>query len=94
MIKKTFAATTQWACNIYRLPMCKHFKSRFPGLNVHRHNEPVATDSVFLDVPAIDDGATCAQLYFGTKTFVSDISGMKNQTDAAFVATLEDNICK
>lgn len=43
MIKKTFAATTQWAHNIYCLPRHKHLKSRFPGLNVPWHNEPVAT---------------------------------------------------
>ena len=90
VIKKTFAATTQFARNAYRLPFRKHFKSRFPALNVHRRQEPVATDTVYADTPAIDDGATCAQIFVGRKSLVTDVYGMK--TDKEFINTLEDNI--
>jgi hypothetical protein len=44
-IKRTFAATTHYA----RIPMSttlkKHYKSPFLAMNVHRCDEPVATDS-------------------------------------------------
>jgi hypothetical protein len=39
-----------------RLPLQKHFKSRFPAANVSRLNEIVATDTFFFDIPALDDG--------------------------------------
>ena len=55
VIKKTFAKTTQYARNIVRLPFHTHLKSRFPALNVRRRNEPVATDTVWVDEPAIND---------------------------------------
>ena len=90
VIKETFARTTQMA----RMPMSEtlknFFKSMYPALNVQRRNEPVATDTVYSDTPAIDDGSTSAQLYFGTKSTLTDVYGMK--TDKQFVNTLEDNI--
>jgi len=91
VIKKTFfAVTTQYARNVYCLPFRKHFKSHFPALNVHRHQEPVATDTVYADTPAIDDGSTCAQIFVGRESLVTDVYGMK--TDKEFINTLEDNI--
>ena len=57
---------------------------------MHRRNEPVPTDTVYADTPAIDDGSTCAQLFFGTKTYVTEVYGMK--TDRQFINTLEDTI--
>jgi hypothetical protein len=90
VIKETFARTTQMA----RMPMSEtlknFFKSMYPTLNVQCRNEPVATDTVYSDTPAIDDGSTSAQLYFGTKSTLTDVYGMK--TDKQFVNTLEDNI--
>ena len=56
------------------------------------HNEPVATDSVFADVPAIDDGSTIAQIYVGQNTLFTDVYPMK--TEKQFFNTLEDNIRK
>ncbi|HET7637806.1 MAG TPA: hypothetical protein VFK47_03615, partial [Ktedonobacteraceae bacterium] len=92
VIKRTFAATTQLARNVYRLPMRKHFRSRFPALNVLRRNEPVATDTIWSDTPAFGCGSICAQLFVGRKTLQTDVYGMK--TDKEFVNTLEDNIRK
>jgi hypothetical protein len=68
----------------------KHYKSPFPALNVKRRDEPVATDIVFSDTPAIDGGETCAHIFVGTETLVTDVYGMK--TEKQFVNTLEDNI--
>ena len=67
-IQKTFANTTQWATTPTRFPMRKHFKSRFPGFNIPRRNEAVATDTIFSDTPAIDSGVTMAQLFVGKDT--------------------------
>ena len=90
VIKETFARTTQMA----RMPMSEtlknFFRSPYPAMNVHRRNEPVATDTFYSDTPAIDDGATSAQIFFGTKTTLTDVYGMKS--DKQFVNTLEDNI--
>ena len=70
----------------------KFYKSPFPACNVLRRDESVATDTVYSDTPAVDDGATCAQVFFGTKSLLADCYGMK--TDKEFVNTLEDNIRK
>ena len=91
IIKRTFEKTTQYA----RIPMGttllkKHYKSPNPALNVQRRNESVATDTVYSDTPAVDDGSTVAQIFVGTETLVTDIYGIK--TDKQFVNTLEDNI--
>jgi len=92
IIKQTFAATTQYACNTYHLPFCWHYCSKFPALNVDQCHEAVATDTVFSDTPAIDNGATMAQIFIGHETYVADVYGMKSM--AQFTSTLEDNIRK
>ena len=92
VIKKTFAVTTQFSRFLPRYPFRKHFKSRNPATNVHRRQEPVATDTVFADGPAICDGSTCAQIFVGRKSLVTDVYGMK--TEKQFVSTLQDNIRK
>ena len=90
IVKRTFQATTQ----LGRLSSATHLKWQYhslnPALNVHCHNEPVATDTIYANTPAIDDGSTCAQLFFGTKTYVTEVYGMK--TDCQFINTLEDTI--
>ena len=91
-IKRTFDCTTRWARSVEHRPFRKHFKSRFPALNVHRRREPVATDTVYSDTPAIDSGVTSAQIFVGTQSMVTDVYGMKSDKD--FVNTLEDNIRK
>ena len=90
IVKRTFQATTQ----LGRLSSATHLKWQYrspnPALNVHHRNEPIATDTVYADTPAIDDGSTCAQLFFGTKTYVTEVYGMK--TDRQFINTHEDTI--
>jgi len=71
-IKDTFKCTTRWAQYTGTYPLCKHFKSRFPALNVHQRNEPVATDTIFSDTQAVDNGLTCAQIFVGTESLVTD----------------------
>ena len=90
VIKKTFAATTQFFRNSYRLPFRKHYKSRFPSANVSRRNETVATDTMYSDTPAIGNGAKACQVYVGRSSLVTDIYPM--MTDKYFFKTLEDCI--
>jgi hypothetical protein len=89
-IKKTFEHTTQLA----RMPMStilkKQYKSANPALNVHPRDEPVATNTIYSDTPAIDCGVTSAQLFVGTKTHTTDVYPIKS--DKQFVNTLLDNI--
>ena len=72
--------------------MKKCYKSPFPACNVHRRSEPVATDTVYSDTPAIDSGVTAAQFFVGTESLVCNVYPM--QSDKQFVNTLQDNIRK
>ena len=89
-IKHTWLNSTQFA----RIPMSthlkRHFKSPFPAHNVHRRSEPIATDTVYSNTPAVDNGAKYAQFFVGTESMVCDVFPMK--TDKQFVNTLEDII--
>jgi hypothetical protein len=89
-IKRTFDVTTQYACGRVSDTIKQHWRSRFPACNVKRRNEPVATDTVFSDTPAVDCGVAAAQLFVGRESLVADVYGLK--TDKEFVNTLEDNI--
>ena len=59
-------------------PMRKHLKSRNPALNIPRRHEPVATDTVFSDTPAVDSGVKQAQGFVGRDTLVADAYPMKS----------------
>ena len=45
------------------------------------HYKPVATENIYSDTPAIDDGSTCAHMFIGTKSIVLDVYGMKIDKD-------------
>ena len=64
-IRKPFAKTTQYYRNMYRLPLCKYFKTRFPGANVGRRQGKVAMDTSFSDTPAIGGAGKIAHKYVG-----------------------------
>ncbi|KAL7564901.1 hypothetical protein ACA910_009390 [Epithemia clementina (nom. ined.)] len=68
----------------------KHFKARNPVLNIPWHHEPVATDTIFSDTPAVDHGGKMAQIFVGRRTLVCDAYGIKSTKQ--FVNTLQDNI--
>ena len=70
----------------------KHIKSCNPVFNIPRHSEAVATDTIFLDTPAVDDGSTMAQFFCGCDTLVCDAYGIKSTKQ--FINTLSDNIRK
>ena len=65
-------------------------KSRNPAIIIPRRHEPVATDVVFSDTPAVDSGVKQAHVIVGRDTLVADAYPMKSGKQ--FVNTLEDNI--
>ena len=90
-VQKTMEQSTQWGVSIPdTFPMKKHLKSRNPALNIPRRHEPVATDTVFSDTPAVDSCVKQAQVFVGRDTLVADAYPMKSGKQ--FVNTLEDNI--
>ena len=56
-VQRSMEQSTKWGVSIPNTcPMKKHLKSRNPALNTSRRHEPVATDTVFSDTPAVDSG--------------------------------------
>ena len=78
-IKDTFNVTTRHGTAPHTQDYIKkHFKSRNPVFNIPRCSEAVATDTIFSDTPAVDDGSTMAQFFCGRDTPVCDAYGIKS----------------
>ena len=92
-IKDTFNVTTRHGTAPHTQDYIKkHFKSCNPVFNISRHSEAVATDTIFSDTPAVDDGSTIAQFFCDCDTLVCDADGIKSTKQ--FINTLSDNIRK
>ena len=91
-IRKTFQVTTQFATNVTSGPHIQQtIKSPYPANNVLRRNEPVAADTIYAEVAAVDtNGQDKAELYVGRRSLVIGWHGMKS--DNEFVDTLLDEI--
>ena len=90
VITDTFRNTTQFYPSVPPNHLRKRYKSPYPACNIPRREEPLATDTVYSDTPAIDNGCKVAQIFVGTKSMVTDVFGMK--TEKQFVNTLQDII--
>jgi len=82
--------STSWCIDAFCQNSTLMFKSPNPVFNVMCWNEPVATNTIYSDTPAIDGGETYTQIFIGTKILLTDIYGMKSS--ANFPSTLMDNI--
>ena len=92
-IKDTFNVTTRHGTAPHTQDYIKkHFKSRNHVFSIPRCSEAVATDTIFSDTPAVDDGPTMAQFFCGHDTLVCDAYGIKSTKQ--FINTLSDNIRK
>ena len=95
-IKKTLEATTQYYRATVHHPFHKHFKSRFPAVNVRRIPEWFSTDTLFSEVPAFDDGipghggCCMIQIYMGLISHF--FAGYPMSSEANVPSTLEDFI--
>ena len=80
VIKDTYQVTSRFGGTIPQHDyLKKHFKSRNPVVNIPRRHDPVATDAIFSDTPAINDGSTMAHFFVGRDTLVCDAYGIKSQ---------------
>ena len=71
VIQDTYKVTSRFGGTIPRHDyLKKHFKSRNPVFNIPRRNEAVATDTIFSDTPAINDGSTMAQFFVGRDRYL------------------------
>ena len=63
----TIQARLDRTTQFYRAPMStvlkKHFKSSYPVCNVQVRNKPVAIDTVYSDIPAINNRCNVAQSF-------------------------------
>ena len=92
IIQDTYKVTSRFGGTIpHHDFLKKHFKSRNPVFNIHRRNEPVATDTIFSDTPAINDGSTMAQFFVGKDTLVCDTYGIKSQKQFINTLIYDDN---
>ena len=89
-IKQTFERTTQYARMPFGTTLKHIFRSSNPYFNVRKRKEPVASDIIYADEPAVDNGSTAAVLFVGKDSNVVDAYGIKS--DKEFVETLQDNI--
>ena len=74
-----------------RIPLRQHFKARNRSLFVKRLRETFATDTFFSSKTGIN-GETCAQIYVGKKSHLTEIFGMT--TESQMHETLQDFIRK
>ena len=92
-IKDIFNVTTRHGAAPHTQDYIKnHFEPRNLVFSIPRCSEAVATDTIFSDTPAVDDGPTMAQFSCGHDTFVCDAYGIKSTIQ--FINTLSDNIRK
>ena len=78
-IKDTFNVTTRHETAPHTQDYIKkHFKSRNLVFNIPRYSEAVATDTIFSDTHAVDDGSTMAKFFCGRDTLVCDAYGIKS----------------
>ena len=95
-IRATLNATTQYYRAAVHHPFRKHFRSRFPAANVTRLPEWFSTDTIFSDIPALDDGiaghggSTMLQVYRGVSSHFFAVYPMSTESQVA--STLEDFI--
>ena len=92
-IRKTFDATTQLGTRgaVKGMNLRNRIVAPNPVLNIPRRNEDVATDTLYSDTPAVDDGSTAAQFFIGRKSQFRTVSPM-GPSDKNFPNALMDQI--
>ena len=94
-IKATLANTTQLFQQDKRIPLRRHYKKRF-SCDMPRTGEDVATDTLFSDTPAADDGilghggCTMLQVFSGVTS--RRLTGVPMKSESEVAAALETAI--
>jgi hypothetical protein len=94
-IKRTLDATTQYATRgaVEGTTLRQQIQAPNPVLNIPRRNEDVATDTLYSNTPAIDDGSTAAQFFIGLISKFRSIHSL-GKSDKEMVNSLMDEIRK
>ena len=92
-LKRTFKATTQLGTRgaVKGVNLRNRLTAPNPLLNIPRRNEAVATDTLYSDTPAVDDGSTAAQFFIGRKSHYRSVFGL-GSSDKRFPEALIDQI--
>ena len=66
-----------------KLPFQRHWKPRYPFLNIHRLSEPVATDTFFSNCQALG-GGTCGQVFYGIQSHTINFYPKRSENEGPF----------
>src|SRR5688572_21909453 len=66
---------------IFKAPLGRHIKPRFPHMNVTRVDETVSTDPLYANCKSIYHGYTMAQIFFGTKSHAIFVYGIRSRAE-------------
>ena len=80
IIESALKNTTRLANNHFKLPLRRHFKSRFPHLNRNRLHERYSTETMFSSIPSLGNKYTCAQIFYGRQSHFSKVIGTIKET--------------
>ena len=79
-----------------RMPPSGYLRRRHesPNLatNFYRRSKIDCTETIFCDVPAVDNGATAAKLWVGHSSKFTTIHALKGLTEEDILLTLQDRI--
>ena len=79
-----------------RMPAFTYLRKRHcsvkPAANVYRCPEADATDTIFLDTPAVDGGEKAAQLFVGCDTKLVSVHPMKGEDEAHILGAFQDRV--
>ena len=94
-IKRTLEATTQYGTRgaIEGTTLRQQIQAPNPVLNVPRRNEDVATDTLYSNTPAIDDGSTACQFFIGKTSKYRSVIPL-GKSDKNYARALMDEIRK
>ena len=72
--------------------LCRRHRSPNSAANYYRRSEIDCTNTIFGDVPAVDNGATAAQLWVGKTLKFTTVHALKGLTEDDIFFTLQDRI--
>ena len=64
-VKQTIDQTTQWRVAVDSFLIKRCLKFRNPAVNVPRRHDPVATEAMFSDTPAVHSGVSLQKCLWG-----------------------------
>ena len=91
-IRKTFERTTQFMRMPSSTYLRKRHRSANPAANIFQRGESDATDTIFLDTPAVDGGQTSAQLFAGRHLKLASVHPLKDSGEDEILGAFQDRV--